>query len=346
MSNIGPQKLAPWLRRNRGKELVLVLAAGFETRAKALMERLKDKPGLRFSAALVLDYADKALNEPTRSDVLRMIGHHFESFEVIATSEVDSIPDFMRRHKTEYTLPLIDISGMSRVLIFMVLHRISMTDVPFNIAYTEAEGYFPDKTFYNRVRNARLRNKDTLFDILDEIVEKKEIVYSYNCEITQPPEFWGMPEPGRPPVLIGFLAFKRSRIQSILSSYEFSVRIFILSRPVRQDLRWREELMEIINMDILKRRPSTVLNLATLNPFQTYGLLDKQIIENPDCQKSNIYLAPLGSKMQTVGSFLLWKKYPDISVIFSQPNEYFKESFSEGWRDTFVVPFECLSSVS
>jgi hypothetical protein len=44
-----------------------------------------------------------------------------------------------------------------------------------------------------------------------------------DCEIDLPSEFRGRPEPGRPSVLIAFLTFKRSRLQTILRAFEFSV---------------------------------------------------------------------------------------------------------------------------
>jgi len=345
MTKLNPEKIEDWLSKNSKRELDIILAAGFETRSKALIERLIKESDMRLRNAIVLDYENKDLNEPTRSKIISAVRSNFESYEVIPLSDLEVIAKEIGDDKGD-ALKVVDISGMSRVLIFELLHRMLKVQATFNIGYTEAEDYYPDQQFYERLKEKKLENADFFFDTLDEIVERKEIIYSYNCKIVQPTDFRGTLEPGLPSVLIGFLAFKRSRIQAILSSYEFSVRVFILNKPVRPGLSWRTDLMHIINADVLRRRPSKIITLETLNPFASFRLLNREIVENPDCKKANIYLAPLGSKMQTIGSYFFWRKHPDISVIFSQPSEYFADSFSAGWKDTFIVPHESLSSIS
>jgi hypothetical protein len=68
----------------------------------------------------------------------------------------------------------------------------------------------------------------------------------------------------------------------------------------------------------------------------------EEYLEDQTLRKSNIYLAPLGSKMQTVGAFLFWRRHPEISIVFSQPKRYFRNKFSRNSRDTFVVTYDKL----
>lgn len=338
MTNFEPCSFNEWIVKNQKRQVSLILAAGFESRAKTSLSIIGTNPAIELVGALVFDYENQKANEPTRTEILKSLEDKLGNFNLIGMHDVHSLSDYVREQENLNRAVLVDITGMSRVWIFQILHEMFNSKVPFHLIYTEADSYQPDQKFFD-ILSKQIKQNDNIFDIYQEI-EKKEIVYSYDCEVISPSEFLGYPEPGRPAILIGFLTYKRSRLQCILRSFEFSARLLIITNPIREDLRWRRRLLELLNLDILESRPPKKAYLPTLNPFIVSEYLEREIFMNSLCRNSNVYLAPLGSKTQTVGCYFFWRRNSDVSVIFSQPSKYYPDKYSEGSRDTFLFSYE------
>lgn len=340
MIDLYSYKIESWQNENKGKSITLLLAAGFEDRARAAAVSLEKRSNLVRSYAVVLDYEDLQTNEPNRSKIIKGLKKSFDIVDVIALPEAEKALCLCKERSMKGDILLVDISGMSRTLIFQVLNYFVLSNIPFHIVYTEAEKYYPSKNFYRRLKSVYEKGETSLLNEYQRL-EQSEVIYSYDCEVDLPIEFRGKPEPGRSSVLITFLTFKRSRLQTILRAFEFSGRILIVGEPVREDLRWRRELLELINHDLIKNGPTEIKTLFTLDPFLISKNLE-EYLEDQTLRKSNIYLAPLGSKMQTVGAFLFWRRHPEISIVFSQPKRYFRDKFSRNSRDTFLVTYDKL----
>ena len=138
-------------------------------------------------------------------------------------------------------------------------------------------------------------------------------------------------------MLLAFFAFKRSRLQAVLQELQVERKLFILSQPVRSDIGWRKECQKIANWDLVRKNESNVKTLPTLYPWDVARFLQANTYGNQLFTKYNIVLAPLGSKMQTIGCYLFWSTHREISVVFSHPEEYFSEAYSVGYRDTFMI---------
>jgi hypothetical protein len=340
MINAYSYKIDAWQTENKGKSITLLLSAGFEDRARAAALFFGKGRKLVPSYAIVLDYEDLETNEPNRSAVMKTVRRSFSTVEVIRLSKIEKAVSLCDERRMKGDVILVDISAMSRTLIFKVLNSLVSSNIPFQVVYTEAEKYYPNQGFYKKLKSVYEKEETKLLTEYQKL-EQSEVIYSYDCEVDLPHEFQGRPEPGRPSVLIAFLTFKRSRLQTILRAFEFSNRILIVGEPVREDLRWRKELLELINYDLIKKRLTDIKTLFTLDPFSISRKLE-EYLEDQTLRKSNIYLAPLGSKMQTVGAFLFWRRHPEISIVFSQPKRYFRDKFSRNSRDTFVVTYDKL----
>ena len=138
-------------------------------------------------------------------------------------------------------------------------------------------------------------------------------------------------------LLIAFLTFKRSRLSAVLREYEASSRILIEGLPERADLAWRKKAMEIINFDLFEEFRKSVETLNTLAWRDTRDRLERFYTDDANCFRYNILLAPLGSKMQTVGAWAFARRHSEIKLITSTPLRHFPEKYSAGWRDTFVI---------
>jgi hypothetical protein len=338
MNDIYFEKFENWFQKNNYKSLSLLLSAGFEDRAQAAPLYIANKSNEIKAHAIILDYDEIYANEPNRSKILGIIDNGFSSRELIPSSRLDYALLRCKERVLEGDNLLVDISGMDRILIFKILNFLFFNNIFFNIVYTEAETYYPNKKFYYQLEKIYKSDEIRLLNKYQDL-EKLEEIYSYDCDVYYPKEFRGRPEPGRPSVLIAFLTFKRSRLQVILRAFEFSKRILIISKPIRKDLYWRKELLELINYDLIRNRLAEKKEILTLDPFLVCKELEKYIKDN-FYNKFNIYLAPLGSKMQTVGSLLFWHRHKGTSIIFSQPKKYFNKKYSKGYRDTFLISYE------
>ena len=87
----------------------------------------------------------------------------------------------------ENDMLIIDITGMTRIIIFQILNLIDKAKIVYNIAYTEAEEYFPLKELYDTLIANDASEEVTFTRYLE--TEKAEFVYSYYCDIIQPIEF-------------------------------------------------------------------------------------------------------------------------------------------------------------
>ena len=331
-ANTKPLDIAKLIHWADEKNIIFILAAGFEERCMTCLEIAGNIDANLIM--VVLDYRDNNSNEPIRSKLFDGSSLTTNYCYILKDSEIDFLASKISKYDGNNSKIILDISGMSRRMIFSILYQLFYIDIDFCILYTEAEEYYPDKLFHDRLAELIEDDDDTLFQYQE--MERKEIVYSYDCDVVIDRKFKGKPEPGRPDVLIGFLTFKRSRLQTILNAYEFSARRFIISEPVRSDLKWRKQLLETVNYDLIKTSPIPVVKIPTMPLHEVISKLN-QIVQEEEMKKNNIYLAPMGSKIQTLGCFSLWRTNPNITVVFSQPKKYFPEYFSKGYRNTFSV---------
>jgi hypothetical protein len=317
------------------QEIILIVTAGFEDRDIAVVKKFKTS-SIKINKIIILDYENCQDNEPMRSNIINTSKSISESFKLLPINQLFTLTkDLPSKHKIA-----VDITGMSRLLIFQILNLLDKIGRYYDILYTEAEVYYPLKLFYDELVAGDVSKEKAFSRYLD--LERTEIVYSYDCDIVQPNEFEGCPEPGKPALLLAFFAFKRSRLQIILQYLELEKKVFILSEPVRSELKWRKDLMEIVNFDLVKKNKPFVVIQDTLDPIQIMHFIEGKTYANKDYARYNLILAPLGSKMQTVGSYFYWRKHPDVSVIFSQPQSYFRDKYSESSKDTFILPSDLI----
>jgi hypothetical protein len=138
-------------------------------------------------------------------------------------------------------------------------------------------------------------------------------------------------------MLISFLTLKRSRLAAILREYESNVRVLIEGVPIRDDLKWRERLMEIINFDIIEDNRHAICKVETLDWQVTYRILSDLYNKENARYRFNVLLAPLGSKMQTLGAWVFASQNPGVRAVTSTPAKHFPEKYSNGYRQTFLI---------
>lgn len=311
--------------------ICLITIAGFEDRVRQSLVALRNWYGRPIDKAIVLDFDSTELNEPNRTLLIKAAKESSLITETANYTEfISSFKSSAKKNRFEF---FFDISGATREQIFKILNALVANGDDFNIIYTEAESYYPKEELYHEL----IKKPINSISILDDKIENEDIIYSKHCSIISPEGFTGTIEHGRMPLLIGFLTFKRSRLRCILDEIEFPVKILIVGKPNRDDLQWRKEILMRINYDNITQATEPIVELDTLCPVTTFSKLVDIAFNNDRYFKYNIYLAPLGSKMQTVGAFFFWNYFKSTAIVFSRPQNYFPGTFSEGARGTFIV---------
>ena len=311
--------------------ICLITVAGFEDRVDQSLRSLREWYDRQIDYSIIIDFENTILNEPNRSILINDAKRSSIKYSIVNSDIFFKNPPIYIKY--DYYTFFFDISGATREQIFKILNILMQDNCDFNIIYTEAEKYYPPENLYNDLIKKRINSIQTL----DDKIENKDVIYSKNCTVFSPAGFTGRVEHGRMPLLIGFLTFKRSRLRCILDEIEFPVKIMIVGKPNRDDLQWRKKLLTIINCDNITQATEQIVELDTLCPLETFSKLVQIAFRNDRYFKYNIYLAPLGSKMQTVGSFFFWFYFKSTAIVFSKPQKYFPETFSEGARGTFII---------
>ena len=309
---------------------IIIVSAGFEERCIAFLRKFSCLIHQN-SFVIIFDYPK--INTQWRNEIISTITNNGLNYITLKFDENEKLKSFVKKYNPNEIF--LDISGIGRYNIFKLLHTIEQTNSPYHIIYTEANEYYPLKSFYDEIHTQSSSLEHTFNLYLDK--ETKDLVYSYECNILVDKIFMGDIEPGLPILLITFFGFKRSRLQIVLQSLDVDKKIFILSEPTRKDIKWRKTLQKIINYDLYQKNIDNIKTLKTSTPQDTFNYLLDIINNDSAVYTHNIKLVPLGSKLQTVACFYIWNKFKEISIIFSLPNEYYADKYSKGYKNTFII---------
>lgn len=138
-------------------------------------------------------------------------------------------------------------------------------------------------------------------------------------------------------VLLAFLGYERDRALGMWQSIEPNRTIAVIGRPSYHP-EW-EGNVETLNAALLAGLDeSAILFVDPRNPVDTYDLLSALI--KPDAvPSSNFYIAPLGTKPQTVGLHYFCTQYPEsVTVAYASPLEHNSEYISDGIGPSWELP--------
>lgn len=314
---------------------VLLLNNGFEQRAVRGAELL-DEIGFSPSRVVLLKYPGQENQKHTTKATLvaQRLAGDIASYREISCADTDSQDAVLAEIERRGDRVVCDITGLSRNVILRLLTAIYRRRLNFSLIYTEAKRYYPYRTRFRKVLRRR-EPSEAFIELAD--YEGAEIVYSSKCEVQEITELPGRIFPNHPVMLIAFLAFKRSRLSCILNQYETNARILIQSVPIREDLKWREKLIEIINFDLVEENRENIVKVPTLYWGNTYQKLCDLYRQKDAKRRFNTLLAPLGGKMETVGAWYFAVRNPDVKVITSTPRQHFPKKYSTGYAATHLV---------
>lgn len=231
---------------------------------------------------------------------------------------------------------LVDISTMSKLEIILVLKVCVDMGLRVRVRYSEAESYGPTETKFKRA-------------IHEGIVRRPSLqVFSGIHGVVRVSSLSSIAMQGHTTAALVFMSFNDSLTQILLNTIYPGKLFLINGRPPEQS--WRESATAWIHDQVRKEweedNPSTEVEgslvplpdrkVSTLDYRETVCLLISLYWQLSTSHR--ILLAPAGSKMQSVGCYMVKALHPDIHIEYPSP-EGFQSSYSEGIGSQWLLDF-------
>ena len=322
-----------------GHDELLIHSPGFEDRTMAVTNAIVPRAG---SKCILIEYVPH--NQENRlADVRSAL------FAKGITTTQDDILAYNRFDPGDFELRLeeriihhgvigvtVNISSMSKLAILLILGVCYKLRVSVKVFYAEATAYGPTQTEFEE---AQKRN---------EIQRPTLQVYTGVHGVVRINSLASVAMQGQPTAAIVFMSFNNALTQVLLNTVYPSRLLLVNSRPPVH--RWRETATAWIHDQV--RREWEHDNPLTYDQEQDKWLPERVVstlqydesvaalIESywELSAKNRILLAPSGSKMQTVGCYIVKALHPDIHIEYPSP-EGFAREYSSGIGKTWLVDF-------
>lgn len=324
---------------------VLIHSPGFEDRTMAFAE------AILFSAnakAILLDY--RPFNPKNRlADVRQTLlsrGIDVRDEDIIEYNRFEP-GNFEDRLKNRLRSLLakrayIDISTMSKLQIMLVLNVCNMLDLRIGIIYSEAESYRPTQDEFEKSK------------LLDKVHQPSLQIFTGVHGVVRVNSLASVAMQGQPTAAIVFMSFNDILTQVLLNAVYPGRLLLINGKPPIHE--WREEATAWIHARVrcewADDNPVFVAKagcvplpkrvVSTLYYDETVLLLLQLYWELSVDHR--ILIAPSGSKLQTVGCFLVKALHPDIHIEYPSPEGFFP-SYSTGIGPWWFIDLGRLSEL-
>lgn len=319
-----PTKTSPQELRNDAKRCaVLVVAAGFEDRARRVLGILK---GTEITRIVLVRYTEGIKeNDDTftvmQAEVARHPNRRTVRTVTLDLRRPDGYLDELKATLTQWRPDStgevwVDISAlaMQGICATLAAVRAALPGLVVQVLYTEAAEYHPTK--------AEAAKGDE-----GVVALSKEMA----CNLI-PKQFAGTSS-AVSTCLIVFAGYEKHRAFGVVDELNPSRLALFYGEPPGNEMRWRLHWSKKLHEQLHQSRHSASETVSTLNPLASLKLLNTYygyLFAN-----HNIAVSPICSKMQCVGCYLFWERYRDVQLVFPLPVTYLPEHFSMRYRDTF-----------
>lgn len=315
-------------------DLCYVGTLGFEERCVAVLERLA-KYRVALKSVIIGAYSEEKI-ENNAEWKQRMI----TAGNKICNKGCKFIPnknDGMwvyeaLKHLTSATV-IFDISTMSSRSLFTSLDAILKFKNTIYIAYSEAGEYWPKEEDWLNIKSD-LSDPENIA----EKIGQQPWLFGYEHIVELMPGYEGYDSGTAGRALISFLSFKPARLQALLNFQDFRDMRFIAGIPRLKENFWRLEAQKEINRVLTTG--GSVTELTTFGYRNTIVEL-KELLFNEEARliyNYDINLAIIGSKLQTLGCYIVANLLPSITIVTSSPQKYFSAAFSESYGQSWIFP--------
>jgi hypothetical protein len=315
---------------------LFLAAGGFEKRALTFVRRV-DVRKFKIEKAILLRYITQHEdNEPNFNRLKSRVERFTENIEII---DVDiDIPDkFMRNlvEKVRFASAslnnrsvVIDISSMAHVLICFCLRSADISQLQTRIVYTEASDYYPRKSEWDVVIKAVERRN---FKVMAKYLQTAGLK-----DIEIPTEFKGNTRPGFKTCLFVMAGYEPNRVQGLIDDYAPNAIVAFYGKSPHERLHKRQDLSRALHRQVFDGwRYKEIYDLSTLEVEDILNVLETEykILR----AEYDVAIASQCSKMQTLASYLFWKRHPEIQLVFTTAVRIEPKRYSRGEGRTFCL---------
>lgn len=305
------------INKLRSKRFDLLLtAAGFEDRVWGITKSLES---IRIQHSLIINYQPE--NSNNKFEELNKLLSGFSKTNVIEFNRYEpyhfSHNLFQILKKLRINSILVDISTMSKLAILLVLDACWKMNLSVSVHYTEATDYAPNKDDFERAKREQ------------KIYPPSIHIYSGVYSVIRTKELSSVSMQGQPNAAIAFMSFNDLLVQALINSI-YPSRLFLINgRPPK--LKWREKATGWIYERIITEWSETDNPISSANglPQRTTSTLDYRetvgLLVNMYWKLSinhRLIIAPTGSKMQALGTYIVKALHPDIQIEYPTPKGF------------------------
>lgn len=322
---------------------VLLHAPGFEDRTMAITQTLEDTSRAK---AILLDYLPENpanrltdVREALTSQGVAITDSDILQYDRFEPGDFESRLLARLREHGAYRA-IVDVSTMSKLEIMLVLNVCNALNVKVRVLYSEAHAYGPSRGEFEDAKRDNKIHQPTLqiFTGVHGVVRVDSLA--------------SVAMQGQPTAAIVFMSFNDALTQVLLNTVYPSRLLLINGRPPVH--RWREEATAWIHDQV--RREWENDNPLEVSPSGEPGL-PKRVVSTLDYRETvnlllelywqlsvnhRILLAPAGSKLQSIGCYLVKALHPDIHIEYPSP-EGFLPPYSTGIGTRWLLDLGQLS---
>jgi|ERR1700733_2208504 len=314
---------------------VLIVAAGFEARARRVVELLSPKLPERIILVRYLNgFPENEVNYAKLAETIRE-RRLVDSFVEVAIDPqkpddyFQTLKKALVRWKPDVDGEIwIDVSAlpMQGICTTLAAVRECLPRLPVRVLYTEASIYYPTKA------EVAAHSGHPFTSISQEM--SRNLI----------PKLFGGSSSEVATCLILFAGYEKHRSLGVVDELNPSKLVLVYGQPPHRRFSWRLNWSKSLHEALIDTRPTAVETVSTLNPTESLELLGRYY--GFLFGDHNFAVSPICSKMECVACYLFWERYRDAQIVFPLPVTYLPHRFSDGYRDTFQFVLPIPADVS
>lgn len=311
---------------------IFISAGGFEDRVLIFPNMLQPCTD-RHGEVLILEYRPPNKNNKLKKLRSALFNKSYNPINIPYarySPETFDVPFRQELEKFKVEAVCLDISGLSRFAIMIILDVVRELNLPLRLIYVEASNYAPSKNDFDAAKATASQHLPTSF------------IHTGVYDVLHVPRLASIRMQNRATLLIAFDSFNEALGQALVNVINPSRFILINGKPPREELKWREDATAYVHK-FLRSEWSVeddnypIKTTSTLYYQETYQLLSDLYWRFS--ANHRIILAPTGSKMQTVGAYFLRAAHDDVHVVYPTVQGFFSDKYSTGVRERWQLNF-------
>lgn len=297
---------------------IYITTLGFEERTFESIKRILDK--LKFKKIILIEYPQSI---GCAKEILNFIKELKVDYEIIQENELNKLTAQINENI------LLDITGMSKSLIFKITQELIRKNKKMCVIHTSAKNYAPKeeslKPFYED-----LKQSENTIDILEKITEKVSKGEELT-EVTLSNLITSYTDSSKNRVLMATCNVKYEKLFQLINERDFdSIDLFVSHKT-----EIKNNIAKAAAKVIKIRYPEVSINSEDIHSLADIvkSLTQKYIYYFID-QGSNIEFGLTGNKIDTLAYGIIASKFQISDCWYLRTSEFDSEEFSEGVSDT------------